>query len=116
MSKNTAKPMKKYTLEEYLKEGERLFGKSMRFWKYICVSCGLSQSYNDFIEAGIKDPGDYVGFSCIGRWKEGIGCDWTLGGLLTIHTVEVTEDDGEQHARFDFDYSSKNISSNPKQE
>ena len=32
---------------------------------------------------------------------ENQGCDWTLGGLLQIHEIEIETDDGERHVHFD---------------
>ena len=53
----------------------------------------------------------YVGFSCIGRFTNagphkrgtpaGKGCDWTLGGLFTLHNLEVVDDAGKAHPVFD---------------
>jgi len=58
-----------------------------------CVACGTVQSRQDFVNAGIhptiEEAQKHWGFSCIGRWKPGKGCDWTLGGLLHIHTLEI---------------------------
>lgn len=64
--------------------------------KFVCPSCGTEQSMNDLIEAGV-DPDkatNYVAFSCIGRFDESKGCNWTLGGLFQIHEVEVETPDG----------------------
>jgi len=84
-----------------------------------CPACGTVQSMNSLIEAGAGDTEDdvekYAGFSCVGRWLESgpadfkrhkpkkgdHGCDWTLGGLLHIHNLEVVTPDGEIHPRFE---------------
>lgn len=80
-----------------------------------CVVCATVQSMHSLIVAGAgKTPADvekYFGFSCVGRWTKagpfirgktpsGRGCDWTLGGLLTIHTLEVIDDEGKAHPHF----------------
>lgn len=69
-----------------------------------CPRCGTEQSANDLIEAGagasLDDVECYLGFSCIGRFDESRGCDWTLGGLFSIHQLEVVTSDGERHPRF----------------
>lgn len=67
----------------------------------VCVSCGTPQSRQDFVDAGIhptiEESQKHWGFSCIGRWKQaGKGCDWTLGGLFTIHTLEITQEGEEK--------------------
>lgn len=80
-----------------------------------CVICGTIQSAADLIRAGagrtFDDVEKYLGFSCIGRWTKagphhpteppGRGCDWTLGGLLHLHTLEVQTEDGKTHMRFE---------------
>lgn len=82
--------------DEWISEAVRRFGRNPREWKFKCVRCGEIQTMNDLIEAGVPE-GDverYMGFSCIGRWDSERGCDWTLGGLLTMHTLEVITEDG----------------------
>jgi hypothetical protein len=34
----------------------------------------------------------WVFMSCEGRYTKGVGCDWTLGGLFRIHTLEVVRE------------------------
>lgn len=79
-----------------------------------CPMCGTVQSAADLIAAGagtdFHEVEKYLGFSCVGRFtgagghKEGTppgrGCDWTLGGLLHIHELEVVTSDGEHYPRF----------------
>lgn len=80
------------TVKEWRAEGRRRFGDDPLDWRFVCVNCGEEQTPRDFIEAGMTDLEDWgrrVHFSCIGRWVKGRGCDWTLGGLLRMHTLEV---------------------------
>lgn len=69
-----------------------------------CPKCKTIQSAKDLIEAGAGETFDdvekYLGFSCVGRWDESKGCNWTLGGLFQIHELEVVTPDGEKHPRF----------------
>lgn len=79
-----------------------------------CVICGTVQSLADFVDA-LGKPADevekYFGFSCIGRFtgagphkrgsEPGKGCDWTLGGLFTLHTTVVVTDDGKEIPYFE---------------
>jgi hypothetical protein len=78
-----------------------------------CPACDTIQSARDLIAAKAGPDFDavekFIGFSCVGRFKpeaergkkgEGKGCDWTLGGLFQIHTLEVVDDEGNHHARF----------------
>lgn len=82
-----------------------------------CPVCATVQSAADLIAAGAGADFDavekYLGYSCVGRFTNagpfrkskgdvpGRGCDWTLGGLFRLHTLEVTTPDGKAHARFE---------------
>lgn len=79
----------------------------------ICPLCGVVQSAQDLIDAGAGETFDdverFLGFSCVGRWTggksprrqhDGQPCDWTLGGLLRLHELEVLTGDGQAHPRF----------------
>lgn len=70
--------------DDWRKELTGKFGDDPNLWKFKCVSCGNIQCKQDFTDIGV-DGTDKVYFSCLGRWKKGVGCDWTLGGLLSIH-------------------------------
>ena len=56
----------------------------------------------------------YLGFSCVGRWTNAGGpferdhprdgsrpCNWTLGGLFSLHEAVVLTPDGQRRATFD---------------
>jgi len=72
-------------------------------YAFKCPVCGTIQSARDLIAAGagktFEEVERYLAFSCVGRWtgigqhkldrEPGWGCDWTLGGLLKVHSVEV---------------------------
>jgi hypothetical protein len=80
-----------------------------------CPICGTVQSAADLIKAGagatFEEVEKYLGFSCVGRltnapeWKKGDapgrGCNWTLGGLFRLHKLEVIDEDGKHHPRFE---------------
>lgn len=80
-----------------------------------CPICHTLQSAQDLIAAGagadFEQVEQYVGFSCVGRFTNagahqpgrapGAGCNWTLGGLFQLHTLEVITDDGKRHPRFE---------------
>jgi len=40
--------------------------------------------------------------SYINRWQAGKGCNWTLGGLFQIHTLETVDADGNATPVFEF--------------
>ena len=84
------------TYEQFTALGTKLYGENIVKWKFKCVKCGNVQSGQDFIDAGIDSPAGKVFFSCIGRWKKGVGCDWTLGGLFRIHRRVVIGLDGRK--------------------
>ena len=69
-----------------------------------CPVCGELQSMNDLIDAGAgKDQDEvsgYIGFSCIGRWDEYKGCNYTLGGLFVLNNMAIVTPNGENHPRF----------------
>lgn len=80
----------------------------------ICPMCSTVQSARDLIAAGAgKDMDEvekYLGFSCVGRFTgapsprkeaDGLSCNWTLGGLFSLHKLEVITPDGKKHPRFD---------------
>ena len=90
------------TLDEWRAKGKEIFGSdNPRDWKFKCVSCGHVQCYDDF-KGLVDEPENVFYFSCIGRWKKGVGCDWTLGGLLRFHGIEVTSQEGENIPVFNF--------------
>lgn len=80
----------------------------------ICPMCGTVQSARDLIAAGAGTDFDaverFLGFSCVGRFTgagtprskpDGKPCNWTLGGLFQTHKLEVIDDDGVKHPRFE---------------
>lgn len=80
---------------------------SREHWAFICPACKTVQSMALLARNGV--PADkldtQIGFSCVGRWngagapdfkgarpaKGKLGCNWTLGGLLRIHQLEVSD-------------------------
>jgi len=102
-----------YTIKEWLIEGERLFGKDKKKWKFVCPSCGNIQSYEDFEKLPNKpeEIQDYMAFTCIGRFlpdckgtifNKEKPCNYTNGGLFDFSKVKVKTEDGESHSVFDF--------------
>lgn len=87
-------------------------------WEHLafrCVMCGTIQSIHSLLTAGAgksyDDVEKYLGFSCVGRFTgagsfvkgtpPGKGCNWTLGGLFTIHKLEVVDSKGKKHPHFE---------------
>ncbi|EJN2672099.1 hypothetical protein NPT07_004830, partial [Salmonella enterica] len=81
----------------------------------ICPMCGTVQSGRLlFLSAAAPDFDGvfrYLGFSCVGRFTgkgspsvekgKNHGCDWTLGGLLHFHTMEIVDAQGVKHPVFE---------------
>jgi len=87
--------------DDWLKELKARFGKDVKKWAFVCPACGHIQTAQDFIDNKIEDIESKVYFSCIGRYAKGAGgCDWTLGGLLSIHKHVVIKD-GVAHPVFE---------------
>jgi len=114
--------MKRMTQDEFLAEAKRRFGDNVRDWKFVCPMCGTVQSVQQLMDAVIaaggkkEDVHGYIGFSCIGRftgqsdasisaknrgYKWDKGCNWTLGGLLQFHNLEVLLPDGYHRPTFE---------------
>ena len=95
---------KQITLEEYKKQ-MKAQNCELEDVKFICPRCKTHQSARDLINAGagkdIDEVEKYLAFSCVGRFDKTKGCDWTLGGLFQIHTLEVVTPDGKRHPRFE---------------
>lgn len=77
-----------------------------------CPVCRTVQSLQSFLCAGCDADTveKFIGFSCVGR-KTGAGaprkepdgkpCNWTLGGFLRLHTLEVVDPEGAEHPFFE---------------
>lgn len=103
--------MRTITQEEWLAEGEKLFGNDRMKWRFACPSCGHVASVKDWETAGAPEAS--VAFSCIGRWSnskqtifqkdEGKGCNYAGGGLFGLNPVSVVVGEGREPYRvFEF--------------
>lgn len=77
-----------------------------------CPMCKTLQMGRDFMALGLSEDEAMraLGSSCIGRKMrapsprkvpDGQPCDWTLGGLFRMHTLEVVTPDGQTHPHFE---------------
>ncbi|WP_373529028.1 VVA0879 family protein [Nostoc sp.] len=85
--------------EQWLTQGQILFGKDVMQWKFKCPCCGYIATAGDYKKAGA--PSSAAGFSCVGRWipvckeafddkdKRKIPCNYAGGGLIQINPVDV---------------------------
>ena len=96
--------MKQITLEDWRREAAERFGPDRKDWAFQCPACGNVQSIASVLDHNPDLEGDlgaWIYFACEGRHTPGHGCDWSLGGLLRIHKVEVLSD-GEATPAFEF--------------
>jgi hypothetical protein len=106
--------MKRLSIPEFHAELKAQGVSAREHFAFRCPMCKTVQSGRDLIAAGAGSTFDeverFVGFSCVGRFKgaasprrepDGNPCDWTLGGLFRLHSLEVIDEDGNAHPRFD---------------
>lgn len=107
--------MKTMSLQEF-QDALRAQGvDSHEEFAFVCPMCETVQNGRDLIAVGAGETFDeiekHLAFSCVGRWtnagpprktkNDGKACNWTLGGLFTVHKLEVVTPDGEKHPRFE---------------
>lgn len=106
--------MKTMTLAEFQAALLAQGVKSRSDFAVVCPMCKTVQSARDFIASGAGSDFEavehYLGFSCFGRFTgagsprskaDGKPCNWTLGGLLHLHTLEVVLPDGMHFPTFE---------------
>lgn len=87
--------------KDWADKAVELFGSKGRHWKFKCPICGHVQSGQGFIDrCGMtaEEAMKVAYFSCEGRWNKDVGCDYTLGGFITIPGVLVNMDGTERPA------------------
>lgn len=85
------------TEETWRAQAAALFGPDPMQWRFVCPVCGFIQSVQDYKDAGA--PNGAVGFSCVGRFREGSRkafggcgdgpCNYSGGGLFQVNPVDV---------------------------
>ncbi|EAT6024876.1 hypothetical protein GZ440_003548 [Salmonella enterica] len=106
--------MKTLTHEQYL---ALIYSQNVKRQDYavICPMCGTVQSGRLLLLSAAAPDFDgvlrYLGFSCVGRFTgkgspsvekgKNHGCNWTLGGLLHFHTMEIVDAQGVKHPVFE---------------
>lgn len=98
--------IEKITLSEF-QERVKAQGVTKEHLAFKCPMCATVQSAQSFICAGAGEDFSavekYTGFSCVGRFMgagparkepDGKPCDWSLGGLLKLHKMEVEVEAG----------------------
>lgn len=98
------------TLTELQDELKKQGVEDSHDYAVVCPMCGDPQSIRSLmIKGGLteSEARERIGFSCVGRvtgsgpYKKdthdpGTGCDWSLGGLLKMHTLEIMPELGSQ--------------------
>jgi hypothetical protein len=81
------------THKEWIERARERYGNDSAKWEFKCPACGHVQSIAGAVE---RDPDidseaaqNWIYFACEGRHNHEVGCNWTLGGLFTIHEREV---------------------------
>jgi hypothetical protein len=106
--------MKSMTVEQFHAAIREQGAPSSKQSCFTCPMCGTVQNMVDLINAGAgkteEDVNRLIGFSCVGRWThhkppaevkgQQIGCNWTLGGLFSLHNFEVIDDEGKRNPHF----------------
>lgn len=98
------------TVQEWEAEGIRRFGEDRLKWRFVCPSCKVVSSVQDWKDAGA--PEIAVAFSCVGRWKDGVDentfrgngqrCHYAGGGLFRLNPVKVVFPGGGIRETFAF--------------
>ena len=109
-------PRERMTIAEYhaALRGQGVSGREHA--ATVCPICGTVQSIASLRAAGVPEETaeKVIGFSCIGRFTNAgpvdtrkgrrkgdqLGCDWTLGGLLRLHDLDVVFEDGTTQPAF----------------
>lgn len=105
--------MKTMTIGEFQAE-LKAQGVAREDMAFVCPICKTVQSMRSLVKAGAGQSTEeverYIGFSCVGRFTQagghktgtppGKGCNWTLGGLLQLHELEVIDPAGRRHPHF----------------
>ncbi|ARO22905.1 hypothetical protein TAL182_CH01092 [Rhizobium sp. TAL182] len=106
--------IRKISIEEFHAELRAQGASGKQHLAFRCPMCATVQSAASLMKAGAGENFEqvekFLGFSCVGRFTNAGSprrapddqpCNWTLGGLLRLHKLEVVDGDGECHPRFE---------------
>ncbi|ARM12090.1 MULTISPECIES: VVA0879 family protein [Rhizobium] len=106
--------IRKISIEEFHGELRAQGVSGKQHLAFRCPMCATIQSAASLIKAGAGENFEqvekFLGFSCVGRFTgagsprkapDGQPCNWTLGGFLRLHKLEVIDADGKAYARFE---------------
>jgi len=86
------------TREEWVADGERRFGPDKKKWRFVCPVCKRVTSVQEWLDAGAPAEAAY---SCVGRHRDDVDCDYAGGGFIKLNPV-VVDCEGFQTTLFDF--------------
>lgn len=104
--------MRTLTLDEFQAlVFERTHGHPRRVL-FVCPMCKSVQGFKELQQAGLsqEQAQQVIGRDCYGRYTgaqgprmapDGKPCNWTLYGLLQLHTLEVVTPSGATYAHFE---------------
>ena len=77
------------TLKEWQAQGIALFGDDPDKFTFVCPECGLTQSYQDFLDLGLwaKQVDMHAGYACIRRWTDQKCLH--VGGPVLVHITDT---------------------------
>lgn len=107
------------TIDEWVREGQRLFGNKVDEWRFTCPSCGHVQTRKDFLDMGLPamQLDWYLAFTCIGHFRQtdrsltivdafeldqGYGCRYQGGLEPNISPVQLETGPNEIRPTFGF--------------
>lgn len=75
-------------IDDWADQAIKLYGGNKNHWQFVCPACGHVQIGQDFLAHDAEPQNAYL--NCIGRYNnKKVGCDWSLGGLFSIHKTAV---------------------------
>lgn len=105
-------------LDEWIKQGVKLYGSDTKLWCFVCPICNTRQSIQDYLNAGIDEDKarESIAISCIGRElenpqiaigrntpvKKGKPCNYAGYGLFRLNPINVEIENGEDVRVFAF--------------
>lgn len=106
MSTTPGNEVESITIDEMMERCRAQGVPTPRDYAFVCPACKTVQSMRSLMKAGMdKNAADHMmAYGCEGRHtgvgpiggksRKGIrGCDWSLGGLFRIHTLEIVYPD-----------------------
>lgn len=96
--------MTRVSQEQWEAMGLELYGENKQDWQFQCPMCGLIQSVAlaKLLWPELEGKGWQAWGECVGRYLEGVGCDWAAYGLFRGPLEIVHPKASKPIAAFDF--------------